>query len=493
MKKILLLTLLLLFAMTLQAQWMQIGEDIDGETEGENSGRVSLSSDGSIVAIGAQQNDDNGSAAGQVRVYQNLDETWVQLGNDLNGEDEINFFGQSVSLSDDGSILAVGAHYNDGNGEESGHVRVFKYEADEWVQMGIDIDGEAAFDHFGWVVSLSADGSILAIGAILNDGNGVDAGHVRVFQFEGGDWVQIGDDIDGENARDEFGRDISLSADGTILAISATTNDDNGENAGHTRIFKFEEGTWNQLGANIDGDAGDFSGGSIGLNFDGTIIAIGASQNSHEAGVVRVFQYSDEEWVQFGEDIIGENIEDYSGSHLSISEDGFIVAIGALGNDDNGDRAGHVRVFQYDIDTWIQIGSDIDGEAAIDISSTSLDLSADGSIVAIGATLNDGINGDNSGHVRVYKNSVLGILENNIDELFILYPNPTNGIVNLLLNNLKESISISIIDITGKKLYQLNNINQNNLQLPTSSLSNGVYLVIIQTKTQQKTLKLIKQ
>ena len=36
-----------------------------------------------------------------------------------------------------------------------------------WNQQGADIDGEAASDYSGWLVSLSADGSVVAIGAHL--------------------------------------------------------------------------------------------------------------------------------------------------------------------------------------------------------------------------------------------------------------------------------------------------------------------------------------
>ena len=50
-------------------------------------------------------------------------------------------------------------------------------------QLGADIDGEAAGDASGWSVSLSSDGTILAIGARLNDGNGADSGHVRVLSL----------------------------------------------------------------------------------------------------------------------------------------------------------------------------------------------------------------------------------------------------------------------------------------------------------------------
>ena len=47
-------------------------------------------------------------------------------------------------------------------------------------QLGSDIDGEAASDRSGHSVSIDSDGSHVAIGAYLNDGNGSDSGHVRV-------------------------------------------------------------------------------------------------------------------------------------------------------------------------------------------------------------------------------------------------------------------------------------------------------------------------
>ena len=70
--------------------------------------------------------------------------------------------------------VAIGASYNDGNGEDSGHVRVYQYNIDsnEWKQIGQDIDGEAKYDESGYSVSLSSDGMTVAIGAPINGGNG---------------------------------------------------------------------------------------------------------------------------------------------------------------------------------------------------------------------------------------------------------------------------------------------------------------------------------
>ena len=167
----------------------------------------------------------------------------TQIGSDIDGEAADDFSGNSLSLSSDGTIVAIGATSNDGNGTYSGHVRVFKWNGSAWVKRGIDLDGEAARDYSGRSVSLSSDGTIVAIGAIYNDGiNGSNSGHVRVYEWDSGNnsWDQKGIDLDGEAENDNSGRSVSLSSDGTILAIGATFNDGNGTNSGHVRVYKFQ-------------------------------------------------------------------------------------------------------------------------------------------------------------------------------------------------------------------------------------------------------------
>ena len=151
----------------------QIGSDIDGEAAGDYSGSsVALSADGSVVAIGAPYNDGNGDISGQVRLYRNVGGSWSQIGSDIDGEAEYDWSGTSVALSADGSVVAIGAPKNDGNGDISGQVRLYRNVGGSWSQIGSDIDGESLGDSSGSSVALSADGSVVAIGAPKNDGNG---------------------------------------------------------------------------------------------------------------------------------------------------------------------------------------------------------------------------------------------------------------------------------------------------------------------------------
>jgi hypothetical protein len=398
---------LIIFNLSSAQNWTQQGSDIDAEAGGDVSGEsVSLSSDGSTVAIGAYGNDGNGGEAGHVRVYKNISGTWTQQGSDIDGEAAGDLSGWSVSLSSDGSTVAIGAYGNNGNGTVAGHVRVYKNISGTWTQQGSDIDGEAVGDYSGHSVSLSSDGSTVAIAAPYNDGNGGEAGHVRVYKNISGTWTQVGSDIDGEAANDNFGWSVSLSSDGSTVAIGARKNTGNGLRSGHVRVFKNISGTWTQQGSDIDGEAGgDFSGNSVSLSSDGSTVAIGARSNDGTgsyAGHVRIYKIISGTWTQVGADIDGEAGGDQSGRSVSLSSDGSTVAIGAYLNDGNGTEAGHVRVYKNISGTWTQQGSDIDGEAGGDLSGVSVSLSSDGSTVAIGAGRNDG-NGTEAGHVRVYK------------------------------------------------------------------------------------------
>jgi len=492
MKKYIIITLFLSF-LTTQAQWTQIGQNINGEAPEDLFGNsVSINNDGSIVAIGAYLNDGNGINAGHVRVFESINGIWTQIGQDIDGDVAYDQFGVSLSLSSNGSIIAIGATLHDENGTNSGQVKVYQNLNENWIQIGQSINGEADDDRSGYLLSLSSDGTVVAIGATRNDGNGSNSGHVRIFKFTNETWTQIGQDIDGEMPFDEFGYSLNLSSDGTVVAVGAFFNDGNGNNAGHVRIYQNINETWMQIGEDIDGEsADDFSGFALSLSSDGLIVAIGAPSNDgngNSAGHVRIYQNINETWTQIGEDIDGEAEGDISGTSLSINSDGSIIAIGAYGNNIS---AGHVRIYKNINGTWVQIDEDIDGESTFDESGFSVSLSSDGATVAIGAILNDE-NGNNAGNVRVFRNETLGSSEFTINEI-TFYPNPTKGIINFKNIN-SNTIQVFIYDVIGSLIYNhQHSISNNLLQINISSFENGIYFINIQKENEFITTKVIKE
>jgi Flp pilus assembly pilin Flp len=476
MKKIVLSISLLIWGLTSYSQ-VQIGNDIDGENMGDLSGHsVATSANGNIVAIGAIENDDGGNRSGHVRVYGNVGGTWTQIGEDIAGETPDDRSGWSLALSADGSIVAIGS---DLNNSWRGQVEVYENVGGTWTQIGEDIEGENLQDLTATSISLSNDGSILAIGAPRGDGNSENTGYVKVFENVGGTWIQIGQDIEGEQEQERSGNSVSLNGLGTIVAIGASQNDENGTNTGEVKIYENIDGTWTQVGGDINGVSEfEYSGSRVVLSEVGNIVAIssfGDSANGEDSGQVRIYENIGGVWTQIGEDINGEATDDYSGWSIALSASGNVIAIGGVWNDGNGINSGHVRIFQNFGGVWTQIGEDINGEAAYDQSGFSADISADGSIVAIGGKLNNG-NGNSSGHVRVFDlSTVLSIPTIDLESTTSLYPNPSNDFINI--NSNKGQLSkIELYSMTGSLLFKTE-LNAPAYTLNITNYPSGTYLV----------------
>lgn len=476
----------------------QIGQDIQGDQSGDRSGwSVSLSGNGNILAVGAPENDTNGTSSGQVKVYQNQNGSWIQLGNTINGEGTGDDAGWSVSLSQDGTIMAIGAPLNDGPmGTNTGHVRVFEYSDIDgvWMQIGVDIDitGAPSFDRSGWSVSLNSDGNRIAVGATNSNANGVLSGQVRIFENQNDNWVQIGNSINGESSSDQSGRAVSLNSDGTIVAIGAPNNENNGFDSGYVRVFQLQGNSWVQLGNDINGIAvSDEFGSSVSLNSDGTILAAGApfnDGNGGSSGHVRVFQLQNSSWVQLGSDIEGENSSDEFGTSVSLSDNGQILAVGAPFNDGSDVNSGHTRIFRYVSNNWLQVGNDIDdGTEANSQSGNSVSLSSDGSVAAIGAPFNDNASGTDAGETKVFDLSTVLSTNSVSDNLGItLYPNPAHSEFMVKIPNNENLYGIEIYNMLGELVTQSNRTNMN-----TQGLSSGVYVVKISSSLGEQRIRLV--
>jgi len=343
----------------------------------------------------------------------------TQLGQTIYGNATGDRFGYSVDVTAQGNVILLGSPGDSGNNDRPGYVQVFSLDSDDetagttgtWKKVGQDIAGEAIGDGCGWSVSISDDGKTIAVGARYNDGkNGVDSGHVRIYRLadDGASWEQIGEDIDGDAAYGWSGSSVSLSANGTIVAIGALFTRIDGElYTGQVKVYRIDSGgsSWEQLGESIYGDnEHDWFGWSVDISPDGNSLAVG-TYVSGGPGYVKVFSLDDDlgaiSWKQVGLTITGEANGDLFGYSVSLSDDAKTLAVGApYANDFD---SGHVRVYRRDDSEsgWTQISKDIDGEAAADYSGWSVSLSGDGKTVAIGSDGN-GDNGVNSGHVRVF-------------------------------------------------------------------------------------------
>ena len=155
--------------------WEQLGPAIVGNDKFDQLGyAMALSTNARAMAVGAPWYD---SYTGYVEVYHTVDDggNWTQIGQKIYGNATNEYFGLSVDISADGKTVACGCPGYWG-GSFLGYVRVYKLASDgdigtdTWEQIGRDITGNATGDGFGYSVSISDDGNMIAVGVIYNDG-----------------------------------------------------------------------------------------------------------------------------------------------------------------------------------------------------------------------------------------------------------------------------------------------------------------------------------
>jgi hypothetical protein len=341
------------------ASWVPLGQALEGRNGTDQFGfRVAFNDAGTLLAVSDPRRwGPNGRKSGAARVF-GLDQNneWVQVGQELVGKAANDVFGVSLDLSGDGTTLAVGTNIHQGpSGKFSGAIWIYRLDSSGkvWEQVGQSLYGTDLFDYFGWDVSLSTDGSTLAVGAPRNTKNG---GYVRVFDlFDPTEWKQRGLDLLSNfginKADDKFGSSVSLSSDGNRVAIGAIWKEGDGtapRNAGTAQIFQFAGTTWSQMGNSIVGlGESDLLGASVSLSSDGTVLAVGSpghATNGVKSGLVRVYtffaEYNSWEGTQA---ILGEEANDSFGLAVSLSGDGKYVAAGAPSSNKG---IGSVRLFQ---------------------------------------------------------------------------------------------------------------------------------------------------
>jgi hypothetical protein len=146
---------------------------------------IALADDGLTLAVGSPTAPGGGTERGLTRIFRWGGSSWTQLGSDINGGANGEQSGWSVALSGDGNTVAIGARLADVGGVDSGTTRVYSWQAtpSEWA-LDATFVGEAAGDISGNAVSLSSNGRIVASGGYYNAAGGSQRGHVRVYSYE---------------------------------------------------------------------------------------------------------------------------------------------------------------------------------------------------------------------------------------------------------------------------------------------------------------------
>eukprot|EP00978_Attheya_sp_CCMP212_P019236 scaffold53647_cov59-Attheya_sp.AAC.5 len=215
----------------------------------------------------------------------------------------------------------------------------------------------------------------------------------------------------GEDAM--FGASISMNRDGTRIAIGApeyTSSVDGTSFRGLIQIFGDKNGVtqeepsstkktdyaptnWTLLESILGESSGDMAGTSVALSLDGKYVVVGSPGHSipispnaelvQMAGKVQVYREDSQgKWVQIGQPIVSEDMNDKLGLSVAISQDGSRIAISLQGNNDRNSM-GKARVYEYieSENEWFQLGDDLIGW----LGRNPLSMSADGNVVVMGS------------------------------------------------------------------------------------------------------------
>jgi len=435
---------------------------------------IAISEDGTTLAVGAPYDDSdavgiNGDGGpgfntneGAVYVFtRSLTDAgagaWSQQAYLKASPGPTNNFGISLALTPDGNTLAVGANYQVGGGG----AYVFRRTGTQWAQQGPTLGPKYGDPQLGYAIALSADGNTLALGAptdasgatgINGDGGQAPvtfnaAGAVYVFTYApadgGGSAWTLESYIKAPNTAPQayFGWSVALSANASTLAVgaygegSAATGigGDGGYPvsplglAGAVYIYSHSGSGWSAVPTYVKAPAtyaGDYFGQSVALSSDGTVLAVGASGDSSQAGIngdagagslpwaggTFVYNQTGGTWTAPPQYLKPKNPQSYAsfGVAVSLSYDGGMLAVGANGENGigpginnfdagvvAGTQTGAVYLFSLGSSGWTEQAyvkpavifptSTLEGGDATQSFGAAVALAAGGSLLAVGS------------------------------------------------------------------------------------------------------------
>ncbi|MFK7759319.1 MAG: GC-type dockerin domain-anchored protein [Phycisphaerales bacterium] len=343
-------------------------------------------------------------------------------------------YGWSVSV--DGSIAAVGAPDDDGAGVNAGAVWVYQFDGAGWVEQ-VKIAGmdTASGDFFGNSVSVS--GERIVVGAPGDDDNGSRSGSVYVFEFDGSQWAEAEKltTLDG-GSTDFFGAWVGV--DGDRIVAGANRDDDNGQNAGAAYVFARTGDDWVQEAKLIASDGIEFGEFGMSVAIADELIVVGATgddSNGVSSGAAYIYRYMENEWVEDMKLIASDGIAaDFFGEAVDVSEGRVIV--GSRWDDDLGSSSGSAYVFAQEDGVWGEQGKLLASDGAAG-DSFGFSVSIDGNFASVSAIQTD------SGNLNAIKAYLFAFGDGGWDESAIIIDSGVSGTEN----------TSSAVDLSGDSVF----------------------------------------
>ena len=384
----------------------------DGKATDYFGWSLAISNDGTTALVGAYMTDDTASNSGSVYVYTRVGTTWVYQTELHAGDPQAtDYFGYSVALSADGNVAAVGAYMEDQGGSNAGAVYIYNRVGTTWTQFQKFIaSGSTASAYFGYSLSFNSTGTTLLIGAYNANAT---KGQAYLFMLFAWGWAQLStllpnDPVNGVM----FGSDVALSADGLTAFVGAYGVDTGKTDAGAVYVFSMPDPNniyWWTQNAKFQAPtvtAKDAFGRCLALSYDGTVLAVGAYNTvagSDTSGSVYIFTKTAGVWTaKYKLTASDRTSGDYFGQSIAINATGTALIVGAYADDNKGTDSGSVYLFKSVDGVWsfVKKITASDGQAT-DYFGSAVAMSGDGMSALVGAYLEDG-KASNAGAVYAF-------------------------------------------------------------------------------------------
>ena len=387
--------------------WNQLANEMvgPGSNDSKFGHNVAISGDGNRIAIGAPEDDitiiNTAIRAGSVRIYDYTFETGWVLTHSITGAEPDEQLGSSIALSEYGTILVVGFS------DSINQVRMYRdgiggWDLDQIIFGPNQIIGNAQFGHS---VSINSAGDRILIGApgVINTTTFTTPGAAYLYDYDGNNW-NMGITFEGTVNGGEFGSVVSISGDGTTLAIGAPNVDGVGSERGEVTVFEFETGMMMWISNSII--SGDINserlGTAISLSDDGMRLVLGSplyDTNLSNNGRVTIYEKGISGYSPMNNGVFdGASASDNLGDSAAISRDGNTVVAGAPGD---SSVPGYVSTYGWSGTMWELKGTSLNGDIMADRFGDSVTLTSNGQRLGVG--ISGGGTAGNLGAARVYR------------------------------------------------------------------------------------------
>lgn len=501
---------------------------------------VALDLDGNTLAVGSPFycNGDFSAGCGtthigQVYIYRYAAGVW-SLEEQFNATDDFESsdtqFGASVSLTDDGNTVAIGApgkrQINPVFRIEAGAVYTYNFAASSWTQESIitstDLQNR---DGLGFDVAISDDGSTIIAGAINLGTEGTNSNSAYIFRKSGSTWTQEAKLINSgsTSSSDKFG--ISVDIDDTgVTAIVGAPEDGNGK----AIVYSFSGGNWSEDIALSAQSGGSSFGTSVAITGDGAVAAVG-DPTANATGEAFLFSASPLNFsIPTQLTVSGAAADDAVGSAIAISDGAFEIPVGAPGNSTTTNNLGKSSSFTYPRTTLpvelVSFTAEHTGNGVVNLNwNTATETNNDGFVIERSAngqnwaeigfvegngttdmpnsyTHQDNVEGAGTYFYRLkqidydgafaYSDVEQVVVE---DKTFrVLVTNPVGNEIQITTSamDIYSNAEASIYNMQGALVAQFNLTSSSQ---DVSGLSSGAYVLVLRGKANNQTIKFIKR